>query len=344
MASELEQRKADHINAVLHGDVRARRTSGLENVRFSHVALPELNFDDINLSVDFLGHVLRAPIMVSAMTGGLGIAKNINETIAEVCQDLGIGFAVGSQRIALEQNIYHGLGKNIRRLAPTVPIMANIGASQLKSLNKSGSLPKLVEMIEADALIVHLNPLQEVLQQDGDKDWSGVLKQLETAVKTITQPIIIKEVGFGISSPVAEKLWNVGIKIIDVAGSGGTSWAAVEAARAPDQYRQEIAETFRDWGISTALSIQMVKQVNQPFLIIASGGLRTGLEAAQALRLGASVTGFAAILLPAAVNGVDSLHKAISKLITELKITAFCTGSSTITELKQATLIDVSLP
>ena len=214
-----------------------------------------------------------------------------------------------------------------------------VGAAQLKMLNQTGSLLKLIDMIEADALIIHLNPLQEVLQPGGDKDWSGVLNQIDIAVRSLATPVIVKEVGFGISARVAKQLWNVGVKIIDVAGSGGTSWAAVEAARAPSDLTREVAETFRDWGISTAQSIRMIDDLQCGIQIIASGGLRTGLEAAQALRLGASLAGFAAQLLPAAVEGAESLNAAISKLMTELRIAAFCTGSASITELKRAAIL-----
>jgi len=337
--SEIGHRKNDHINAVLKSDVRSRKTTGLEVVVFEHVALPELDFEKIDLTCPFLGYTLQAPFLVSSMTGGLGIAKHINETIAEVCQSLQICLAVGSQRIALEENQQDGLNKHIRRLAPSVPILANIGAAQLRLLNETGSLLKLIDMIEADALIIHLNPLQEVLQPGGDKDWSGVLNQIDIAVRSLATPVIVKEVGFGISARVATQLWNVGVKIIDVAGSGGTSWAAVEAARAPSDLTREVAETFRDWGISTAQSIRMIDELQYGIQIIASGGLRTGLEAAQAIRLGASLAGFAAQLLPAAVEGAESLSAAISKLMTELRIAAFCTGSASITELKRAAIL-----
>ena len=339
MTSEIEHRKNDHINAILKSDVRSRKRTGLEAIIFEHVALPELNFDEIDMSCPFLGYSLNNPFLVSSMTGGSGRAKYINETIAEVCQNLGICFAVGSQRIALEENQLDGLNKNIRRLAPSIPILANIGASQLTLLNNSGSLFKLIDMIEADALIIHLNPLQEVLQQGGDKDWSGVLKQIEISTRSLKTPVIVKEVGFGISARIAKQLLNVGVQIIDVAGSGGTSWAAVEGARASNVLTRDVAETFRDWGISTAQSIKMIDELKCGIFIIASGGLRTGLEAAQALRLGASLAGFAAHLLPAAVEGVDSLNGAINKLIMELKITAFCTGSTSLAELKQAAIL-----
>ena len=339
MSSEIGNRKHDHINAVLNADVRHRKTTRLEEVTFEHAALPELNFGDIDLRSPFLGYTLNAPFLISSMTGGVGIAKHINETIAEVCQSIGIGLAVGSQRIALEENQQDGLNKNIRRLAPSVPILANIGAAQLSALIASGSLSKLIDMIDADALIIHLNPLQEVLQPRGDVNWAGILKQIEMAVETIQVPLIVKEVGSGISASVAKQLWNVGVKIIDVAGSGGTSWAAVEATRAASERIRGVAETFRDWGIPTALSIKMIDELDCGILIIASGGMQNGLEAAQALRLGASIAGFAAKLLPAAIEGTDRLHQAIDTLIMELKITAFCTGSASIAELKKARIL-----
>lgn len=243
--SEIGHRRNDHINAVLKSDVRSRNTTGLETVVFEHVALPELDFEKIDLTCPFLGYTLQAPFLVSSMTGG-------------------------------------------------------------------------------------------------DKDWSGVLNQIDIAARSLATPVIVKNVGFGISARIAKQLWNVGFKIIDVAGSGGTSWAVVEAARAPSDLTREVAETFRDWGISTAQSIKMIDELQCGIQIIASGVLRTGLEAAQAIRLGASLAGFAAQLLPAAVEGAESLNAAISKLMTELRIAAFCTGSASIAELKRAVILRAS--
>ncbi len=338
MSNEIGQRKIDHLDSVLHRDVSNRTTTGFEAIRFEHNALPEFDFAAIDLSTSFLGRYLAAPLLVSSMTGGPEKARGINETIAVMAQELKIAFGVGSQRIALESPQMAGFDKSLRRLAPDVPILANIGAAQLLNEDQVLVACRAIEMIDADALIIHLNPLQEVLQQGGDKNWYGVLKQIGNLARELDCPLVIKEVGCGISGAVARRLSEAGVSIIDVAGMGGTSWAAVEADRAATDAERQIAETFRDWGIPTAQAIIEVRAACPDTLVIASGGLRTGLDAAKAIRLGANMAGFAGSILASTLDGQQALVSRFTSIITELKIAAFCTGSENIQALSKAPL------
>ena len=339
MTATILQRKIDHLETVLHRDVTGRVDTGFASIRFEHQALPEINFDDIDLGTEFLGRQLAAPLLVSSMTGGPNDAARINATIAEMAQELKLAFGVGSQRIALEGPASAGLDHSLRRRAPDVPILANIGAAQLNATNALDLIRRTVGMIEADALIVHLNPLQEILQAGGDRNWSGLLARLAELVRVANCPIVVKEVGCGISGAVAHKLWNIGVRVIDVAGAGGTSWAAVEADRAEDAQARALAESFRNWGIPTARSLVMARQACPDATLIASGGIRNGHDVAAAIRLGADLCGFAAAILPAALAGPDALTARFRTIIAELRVIAFCTGSTTLADLRNAALL-----
>ncbi|HRD75119.1 MAG TPA: alpha-hydroxy-acid oxidizing protein, partial [Hyphomicrobiaceae bacterium] len=217
--SDIARRKSEHVEVVLHGNVGARNaTTGLEKVRFEHCALPELSLDDIDLSTRLAGRPLAAPLIVSSMTGGPLHARRINYAIAEAAGRAGIGFAVGSQRIALEGRASAGFSRKLRSLAGNVPILANFGGAQLRHWSGTLEAERAIEMIDADALIIHLNPLQEAVQHGGDRDWTGLLRRIEELARDTSRPLIVKEVGFGISGRVARQLWNAGVTIIDVAG------------------------------------------------------------------------------------------------------------------------------
>jgi isopentenyl-diphosphate Delta-isomerase len=333
------QRKLDQLDTVLHRDVAARHIStGFDAIRFEHNALPELDFSKIDIGISFLGRKLAAPLLISSMTGGPTRAGRINATLAEIAQAMGLALAVGSQRIALETNHSAGFDTSLRRLAPNIPILANVGAGQLRGWANTDALLRAVDMIEADALIIHLNPLQEALQHGGDRDWSGILELIGKAVESLPCPVVIKEVGCGISGEVARRLMSKGVTIVDVAGVGGTSWAAVEAEQAKSPLARGIAETFRDWGVPTAQAIMAVKNACPDMVIIASGGMRNGLDAAKAIRLGASLIGYATAILPDTLEGPDSLQARFEAIVTELRITAFCTGSATLEDLRTARL------
>lgn len=340
MADDRAKQKLDQLEAVLHGDVAPRHTStGFEAIRFVHDALPELDFDDIDLSTTFLSRKLNAPILISSMTGGPDRAANINSRLAEVAQDLKIAFAVGSQRIALETSLAAGFDKDLRRRAPDVPILANLGAGQIRETYGLDYARRAVEMIEADALIIHLNPLQEVLQNGGDRNWSGIIEKIGDVVAVLHCPVIIKEIGCGLSIKTALRLKNVGVKILDVAGAGGTSWAAVVADRAPTKRVRQTAETFRDWGIPTATCLVGIRSVFPDAEIIASGGMRNGLDAAKAIRLGADLVGFAGSILSETLDSAEILRERFDTIIEELRISAFCTGSSCLSVLRTAEIV-----
>ena len=340
MVDQRAQAKLDQLETVLRRDVATRHTgTGFDAVRFAHNALPDVDFSSIDLSTTFLGRTCRAPLLISSMTGGPRRAATINATLAEVAQLLGLALAVGSQRIALETPNTAGFNRDLRRRAPDIPILANVGAAQLNEWHGVDYLRRAVDMIDADALIIHLNPLQEVLQDNGDRNWKGLLTRIGEAVTALPCPVIVKEIGCGISAGVALKLHSVGVEIIDVAGVGGTSWAAVVAESAATQKSRNIAETFRDWGIPTAQAINNVRAALPNITLIASGGMRNGLDAAKALRLGANMVGFAGSILEQTLQGRQNLQVKFESLIEELQIAAFCTGSQTLAELSVAPLV-----
>jgi isopentenyl-diphosphate Delta-isomerase len=339
--SDLLKRKDEHLDIVLGGNVASvTKTTGLEAVEFEHCALPELDMAAIDLSTGFLGRRLAAPFLISSMTGGPAKATTINENLARAANALGIAFAVGSQRVAVETGEAGGLRKRLRELIGSRPLLSNFGAAQLKGGKGLDMARRVVGMIDADALIIHLNPLQEAVQHGGNRDWAGLLPELETLVQSLEVPVIVKEVGCGISAAMARRLWDAGIGIIDVAGAGGTSWAAVEARRAPDERGRRIAETFRDWGIPTARALTDVRAACPDATVIASGGIRNGLDAAKAIRLGADLVGQAAGVLSAALTGEDAVIAHFQDRIAELRIACFCTGSATLGDLRRAPLLN----
>lgn len=336
----IEERKTEHLDIVLDPRLSFRRAStGFEAVRFEHVALPELDFSRIDLSRNFLGHRLKAPILISSMTGGPGRAGRINARLAQTAEALGLAFAVGSQRVALEGRGDAGLDASLRRLAPSVPILANIGGAQLVSGYGLNEARRAVEMIAADALIVHLNPLQEAVQPGGDRDWRGVLSAIEALARTLGAPIVAKEVGAGLSGAVARRLVDAGVQVIDVAGAGGTSWAAIEAERIEDSGRRRAALAFSDWGIPTSEAIVAVRAACPQAVLIGSGGVRDGVDAAKAIRLGADLVGQAAGSLAAADDSAEAVLSHFEAMIEELRVACFCTGSSDLDALRHAALL-----
>lgn len=338
--SLMSQRKVDHIEAVLSGKANARDVSaGFENVRFEHCALPELDLADIDLSTSFLGKRLRRPFLISSMTGGHANAASINSALAEAAQTLGIALGVGSQRVALSGGGLEGTDRSLRRLAPDVPLFGNMGAAQLREFGPDGML-RAVQMIDADALIIHLNPLQEALQARGDTRWSGLLAQMESLCSTLPVPVIVKEVGFGISVSVARRLVDCGVAAIDVAGAGGTSWSAVEGQLAMDAEQAALAEIYRDWGIPTATALREISQAFPTLPLIGSGGIRHGLDAAKALRVGAQIVGQAGSLLRAAIEGVEPLLAHFALLEQGLRLACFATGSRDLAALRRVRLLD----
>lgn len=314
-------------------------TTGFERVAFLHSALPDLDLDAIDLSVEFLGKRLRAPLLISSMTGGPERAADINRNLAIASGQLGIALAVGSQRVAIEGRDAGGLGKELRQLAPNVPLLGNFGAAQLNKGFGVNEARRAVEMIEADALIIHLNPLQEAVQPEGDRDWRGLIGKIGTLAKKLEVPLVVKEVGAGISGELAKRLLDVGVSAIDVAGAGGTSWAAVEASRITDPSQAAIARAFADWGRPTSEAIVDVRTACPTAFVIGSGGIRDGIDCAKAIRLGANMVGQAAGALAAAVQSPEAVIAHFTIMIEQLRICCFCTGSGDLEALRKAPLI-----
>jgi len=340
MTSSIEQRKSEHVEVVLTRNVGFRSvTTGFETVRFEHVALPEQSLDGIDTSCRFLGRTMRAPLIVSSMTGGPARAERINVAIACACNSQGVGFGVGSQRIALESGEARGLGRNLRDLAPDVPILANFGAAQIGLGDGPELMRRAIDMIDADGLIIHLNSVQEAVQSGGDTDWRGLLAGIERMARSADRPIIVKEVGFGISGAIARRLWDAGVGIIDVAGAGGTNWAAVEAERATEPHNRAVADGFRDWGIPTLQALEAVRAACPEATIIASGGIRDGVDVAKAIRMGADLAGVAAGVLAAADDGEDALSRRLRVIIAQLRIACFATASADLPALRHARLL-----
>lgn len=334
------QRKNAHVDAVLSGRVNYRdKTTGFENIHFMHEALPELHLAQIDMSTTFLGKSLALPFLISSMTGGPSQAETINGNLAEAAECLGIAFAVGSQRVAISRGELGGFGKQLRQRAPTVPIFANLGAVQLVHDFGLDELRRAVDMIEADALILHLNPLQEALQIGGNIDWRGVEAAIATVCQKLEVPIIVKEVGFGISPATAKRLASCGVSAIDIAGAGGTSWAAVEGAISNDPELAALAEMFRDWGVPTALSLQSVRETLPQMPLIGSGGIRTGLDIAKAIRLGADLVAQAGAVLAQAMHGPEAVISHFQSLASALRLACFVTGSSDLAKLRSAKLM-----
>jgi isopentenyl-diphosphate Delta-isomerase len=333
---DIEQRKRDHIDIILSGRALHTTANSFDAFEFEHCALPNVDFNAIDVSCTFLGKVQRLPFLASSMTGGPEKGGAINRNIAEAAQELGFAMGVGSQRIALGGGSGHGLGTEVRKLAPDISLFANLGAVQLVHGMSVDDARRAVDSIGADALILHLNPLQEVLQPGGDVNWSGVSKAMEQVCRHAGVPVIAKEVGAGISVDVARTLRNLGVAAIDVAGTGGSSWAAVEGLRQPGLHEQDLGEIYRNWGISTAAALVEIHQGFPDMELIASGGIRHGLDGAKALRLGASLVGQAGSLLKAATEGPEAVIAHVKAWEKALKIACFCTNAASISELKKS--------
>ena len=329
-----QSRKADHIRICLEEDVQFQQTTnGLERYRFTHCCLPELNLDEIDISTTFLGKQLGAPLLISSMTGGTEQAGIINHRLAEVAQHYKIAMGVGSQRVAVEKPQVADTFA-VRKYAPDVLLFANLGAVQLNYSYGLDQCLRIIDILEADALILHLNPLQECIQPKGDKNFKALLDKISILCSKLPVPVIAKEVGNGISSAMAEKLIAAGVKAIDVAGAGGTSWAKVESERAENSLQRRLGSTFADWGLPTAECITSIRAIARDVPLIASGGLRHGLDIAKALALGADIAGLAMPFLQAAAVSEAAVSDLAEVLIAEITTVLFCTGNATLEQLK----------
>lgn len=333
----LGRRKSDHIRINLEEDVKSGLTTGLENYQFIHRAVPEMNLKDVDSSLTIFNKHIRAPILISSMTGGTPKAAEINQNLATAAQASQVAMGVGSQRIALE-NPELARSFQVRKIAPDILLFANLGAIQMNYGYGLDDCRRAVDMIDADALILHFNCIQEALQKDGQTQFAGLLGKIEDICAKLPVPVIAKEVGWGFSKQDIILLAQAGVAAVDVAGAGGTSWSRVEMYRSENDYQQKLAEAFDNWGIPTAEVIQNAVQVAPKMLLFASGGLRTGVDIAKCIAMGASLGGMASLFLKAAAQSVDETIKMINLIKEEINICMFATGSKSINELRQEKL------
>ncbi len=326
-------RKAEHIQLAL--DRRMQTGGAFDRFRLMHCALPEIDLAEVDMSTRFLDKTLSAPLLISCMTGGTDEAEAINRNLAIAAERVGVALGLGSQRKAIEDPATRE-SFQVRDVAPNVALLGNLGAVQFNYGYGLAECREAVEMIGADALVLHLNPLQEAIQPEGDGNFSGLLERIGATVDELEVPVVVKEIGMGISGAVAEALHGVGVRVIDTAGAGGTSWARIEAARADDL---EIGELFADWGVPTAVSIRAAAAFDD-VTVIGSGGVRNGMDMAKAIALGADVVGLAYPFLRAATESPDAVETQLRRTLRELQICMFCTGARTVADLQQVELLE----
>lgn len=329
------ERKIEHVRLCLEEEVGGRGvTTGFENYRFRHAALPETDFDDVSLATSFLDFSLRTPLLISSMTGGSKATGDINMRLAEAAERRGWMLGVGSVRAAVEKEELASTFR-VRDRAPSVPVIANLGAVQLNYGFGADDCRRAVDIAGADMLVLHLNSLQEVFQPEGNTRFAGLLGKIEELCRVLEVPLGIKEVGWGIDGGTAHKLVNAGAAFIDVAGAGGTSWSQVEKFRNADPVRRAAAEAFADWGSPTAACIAEVREAVPSAAVIGSGGLASGVDAAKAIALGADVAGFGRSLLGPAVSSEEELDRRLEQVELELRTAMFGIGAVSVRELKQ---------
>lgn len=339
-SSNIEGRKLDHLRVVLGEDVNAKGIStGFAAYHLPHTALPELDLNEIDTHLTFLGKPMQAPLLISSMTGGAQTAERINRALAEAAEQLGLAMGVGSQRAAVVDERLASTYR-VRQVAPTIPLMANLGAVQLNYGFGIDECQRAVEMIEADALILHFNPLQEAVQPEGDVNFKGLLRKIEQLCKLLPVPVIAKEVGNGIGPHDALRLYEVGVRIIDVAGAGGTSWSEVERFRHKTEAGAKLAGAFAGWGIPTTEAIRAVRHALPDVTIIGSGGIRSGIDVAKAIALGADLVGTARpALVPAfEERGTEAVIEFLNIMIGELRVAMFCSGNGNLQALRHTPL------
>lgn len=325
----ISDRKLAHLEICKNEEVEHHITTGFEDVQLVHRTLPEVNFEEIDTSINFLGKTLDSPIIISAITGGHEASKEINKNLAIAAENTNIAMGVGSQRAGITNEELKDTFTIVRDYAKNAMIIGNIGAPQVEYA------PKAIEMLDCDALAIHLNPLQEIIQPEGDVDAKGYIDSIKNICDTTDIPIIAKETGAGIDGRDAKILEEIGVDALDVQGVGGTSWAAVETYRSENP---NLGNLFWNWGIPTAVStVEAVESTQLP--VVSSGGIRNGLEAAKAISLGASCTGMALPFLKYAYDGPEKVEEKINQFTRELKTAMFLVGASNIEELKQKRLI-----
>jgi isopentenyl-diphosphate delta-isomerase len=331
----IARRKLDHIAVSLSeaADFRSVRT-GFDDVHFLHQALPEIDFAAIDLSTTFLGHRLQAPVLIASMTGGVEKGAVINRNLAIAAQTLGLPMGLGSQRITVThpETLASFL---VRDVAPDVPLFGNLGAVQLNDGFGPAEVTRLVEGVGANGLFLHLNPLQEAVQPEGDRNFAGLLPKIADLCRAVPFPILAKETGCGIAGDTAAALAAAGVAAIDLSGAGGTSWSRIEGARMPSSAGANLGEVFGEWGIPTALSLQLVREACPTVPVIASGGMRDGIAAAKALAMGADLVSLAKPLLAPALESPAAVIRVLQDWLQQLRVAMFCIGAGSIAELKR---------
>lgn len=331
--SEIGKRKADHIELALKPEHQGLANSPFDSICFEHNALPEIALSEITIKGQFLDQQIAAPIMIGAMTGGCDKGDTINRHLAEAAEACGIPMALGSQRAALEQN----KPQNVRQFAPSALLLGNIGATQLQQ-HGTDFAQKAVDAIQANALVIHINPLQELVQQGGDRDWKQVLQSIYHCSDNLSVPVIIKEVGAGIGPSCAKKLVDGGIQWVEIAGRGGTNWASIELARNSISKERQIAQPFINWGMDTVALLPAINSACPKLNLIGSGGVRHGLDVARCIRLGATVSALAQPFLAPAMESTEAVIEKVNVLKEQLRWAMFLTGSSNLENLRKAPL------
>jgi len=332
------KRKLEQLRVCLDEDVRSMTTTGLERYRLLHQALPEMALEEVDTGTTFLGRRLRAPLLISAMTGGAALAKEVNQRLAAAAQELGLAMCLGSQRAAIADPALLATYQ-VRQVAPDILLFANLGAVQLNYGYGVRECLRAVEGVGADALVLHLNPLQEALQPEGNTNFAGLLGKIAQVCRALPVPVIVKEVGWGISAAIAEALYQAGVAALDLAGAGGTSWSEVERYRSATPAEAEVAEAFADWGIPTAEALVAIRQACPRLPLIASGGIKDGGEIAKCLALGANLAGIAQPLLRPAMDSPEAVSGQLRIILRQLRVAMFCAGARTVADLDSSRIV-----
>lgn len=342
MTGSIHKRKSEHIRIALQEKVTGDNiTTGFERVHLLHNALPEIDFQEISLATEFLGFQRHAPFLISSMTGGAELAGTINKNLAMAAEERGWIFALGSTRALIESKEYRS-SFQVREFAPNTPIIANLGAVQLNYGFGVEECKEIINITDADLFVLHLNSIQEVVQDEGDTNFKQLLPKIARLCEQLDIPVGVKEVGWGIDGTVAEKLLDAGVTYIDVAGAGGTSWSQIEKLRSKNEMKKQAAEPFAEWGIPTVDCILSVREKLPEVPLIASGGIQNGLEAAKAIALGADFVGIARGILKAATQSVEEVLKIMETRELELKMAMFGIGVATIEELQKTKRIVIN--
>ena len=327
---QILQRKQDHIKAVLEDVEVERAQTGFEQIRLTHRALPELDFNQVDSNADFLGKQLSFPFLISSMTGGADqTIHKINRNLASAAERCNVALAVGSQRIMFK-DAEARKSFQLRQYAPNIPIIANIGAVQLNYELGLEHILQAIDILEADALYLHLNPLQEIIQPEGDRNFAQLADKIQQLVHKLPIPIILKEVGSGLSSQDMELAVAAGVTWIDVAGRGGTSWSRIEAHRSDN----ELGVLFQDWGLTTVESLLQTQPYQDKINVIASGGIRNGIDMAKSVILGAQICGTAAPLLEPAMTSADAVVHKIDQFHQEFRSAQFLLGMADLATMR----------